>query len=93
VDCQTQGRLRLMIELYISEKYVINSTYYPITKLPHCQSVCKLPHCRSETSNFYFKVGVKIRNFKFEVKFNKCAFFHSKYYLYEMAEQEEDMKC
>jgi hypothetical protein len=29
---------------------------------------------------------------KFEVKFNKFGFFHSKYYLHEMAEQEEDMK-
>jgi hypothetical protein len=67
-------------------------TYYPFTKLPHCQSVCKLPHCRSETSNFYFNVGAKILNFKFEVKFNKFAFFHSKYYLHEMTEQEKDMK-
>jgi hypothetical protein len=25
VDCQTQGRLKLMIELYVSEKSVINS--------------------------------------------------------------------
>jgi hypothetical protein len=70
------------------------SNYYPFfTKLPHCQSVCKLPHCRSETSNFYFNVGAEILNFKFEVKFNKFAFFHSKYYLHEIAEQEEDMKC
>jgi hypothetical protein len=27
-----------------------------------------LPHCRSETSNFYFNVGAKILNYKFEVK-------------------------
>jgi hypothetical protein len=27
VDCQTQGRLKLMIELYFSEKSVINSKY------------------------------------------------------------------
>jgi hypothetical protein len=52
-----------------------------------------LPHCRSETSNFYFNVGAKIRNFKFEVKFNKFGFFQSKYYLHEVAAQEEDMKC
>jgi hypothetical protein len=51
-----------------------------------------LPHCRSENSNFYFNVGGKILNFKFEVKFNKFAFFHSEYYLHEMAELEEDMK-
>jgi hypothetical protein len=25
VDCQTQGRLKFMIELYVSEKSVINS--------------------------------------------------------------------
>jgi hypothetical protein len=37
-------------------------------------------------SNFYFNVGAKIWNFKFEVKFNKFAFFHSKYYLHEIAE-------
>jgi hypothetical protein len=43
-------------------------------------------------SNFYFNVGAKIWNFKFEVNFNKFAFFHSNYYLYEMAEQEENMK-
>jgi Rad3-related DNA helicase len=67
--------------------------YCPFTKLPHCQSVCKLPHCRSETSNFYVNVGAKIRNFKFEVKFNKFCFFHSKYYLHEVAAQEEDMEC
>jgi hypothetical protein len=66
--------------------------YYPFTKLLHCQSVCKLSHCRSGTSNFYLNVGVKIWNFKFEVKFNKFAFFHSKYLLYEMAERQEDMK-
>jgi hypothetical protein len=66
--------------------------YYPFTKLPHCQSVLKLPHCRSDTSNFYFNVATKILNFKFEVKFNKFAFFHSKYYLHEMTEQEKDMK-
>jgi hypothetical protein len=29
-DCQTQGRLKLMIELYISEKSVINSNMYLI---------------------------------------------------------------
>jgi hypothetical protein len=29
---------------------------------------------------------------KFEVKFNKFAFFHSMYYSHEMAEQEEDIK-
>jgi hypothetical protein len=29
---------------------------------------------------------------KFEVKFNKFALFHSKYYLHEKAEQKEDMK-
>jgi hypothetical protein len=52
-----------------------------------------LPHCRFEASNFYFNVGAKISNFKFEVTFNKFAFFHSKNYLHEMAEQEEDMKC
>jgi hypothetical protein len=69
------------------------STYYPFTKLPHCQSVCKLPHCRSKTSNFYFNVGAKIRNFKFEVKFNKFGFFHLKYYLHEVAAQEVDKKC
>jgi hypothetical protein len=51
-----------------------------------------LPHCRSQTSNFYFNVGAKIRNFKFEVKFNKFGFFHSKYYLHEVAAQEENMK-
>jgi hypothetical protein len=44
-------------------------------------------------SIFYFNVGAKIWNFKFEVKYNKFAFFHSKYDLHEMAEQEEDMKC
>jgi hypothetical protein len=65
---------------------------HPFTKLPHCQSICKLPHCRSETSNFYFNVGARILKFKFEVKFNKFAFLHSKYYLHEIAEQEEDMK-
>jgi hypothetical protein len=27
VDCQTQGRLKLMIELYVGEKSVTNSTY------------------------------------------------------------------
>jgi hypothetical protein len=27
VDCQPQGRLKLMIELYFSEKSVINSKY------------------------------------------------------------------
>jgi hypothetical protein len=27
VDCQTQGRLKLMIELYVSEKSVINFKY------------------------------------------------------------------
>jgi hypothetical protein len=27
VDCQIQGRLKLMIELYASEKSVINSKY------------------------------------------------------------------
>jgi hypothetical protein len=27
VDCQTQGRLKLMIELYVSEESVINSKY------------------------------------------------------------------
>jgi hypothetical protein len=27
VDCQTQGRLKLMIELYVSEKSVINSKH------------------------------------------------------------------
>jgi hypothetical protein len=26
VDCQTQGRLKLMIELYVSEKFLLNST-------------------------------------------------------------------
>jgi hypothetical protein len=50
-----------------------------------------LLRCRSETSNFYF--GAKIINFKFEVKFNKFGFFHSKYHLHEVAAQEEDMKC
>jgi Rad3-related DNA helicase len=70
-----------------------NIVYCPFTKLPHCQSVCKLPHCRSETSNFYVNVGAKIRNFKFEVKFNKFCFFHSKYYLHQVAAQEEDMEC
>jgi hypothetical protein len=29
VDSQTQGRLKFMIELYVSEKSVINSTYVP----------------------------------------------------------------
>jgi hypothetical protein len=29
---------------------------------------------------------------KFQVKFNKFGFFHSKYYAHEIAEQEEDMK-
>jgi hypothetical protein len=27
VDCRTQGRLKLMIELYFGEKSVINSKY------------------------------------------------------------------
>jgi hypothetical protein len=27
VDCQTQGRLKLMVELYVGEKSVINSKY------------------------------------------------------------------
>jgi hypothetical protein len=27
VDCQTQGRLKLMIELYFSDFFVINSKY------------------------------------------------------------------
>jgi hypothetical protein len=48
---------------------------------------------KTDFSNFYFNVGAKISNFKFEVTFNKFAFFHSKNYLHEMAEQEEDMKC
>jgi hypothetical protein len=72
---------------------IIVGIYCPFTKLPHCQSVCKLPHCRSETSNFYVNVGAKIRNFKFEVKFNKFCVFHSKYYLDEVAAQEEVMEC
>jgi hypothetical protein len=29
VDCQTQGRLKLMVELYVGEKSVINSKYIP----------------------------------------------------------------
>jgi hypothetical protein len=78
---------------HLDALYFFTSTYYPFTKLLHCQSVCKLPHCRSETSNFYFNVGAKMRNFKFEVKFNKFGFLHSKYYLHEVAAQEEDMKC
>jgi hypothetical protein len=40
----------------------------------------------------FSNVGAKISNFKFEVKYKKFALFHSKYYLNEMAEQEEDMK-
>jgi hypothetical protein len=28
VDCQTQGRLKFLIELYVGEKSVINSTYF-----------------------------------------------------------------
>jgi hypothetical protein len=30
---------------------------------------------------------------KFNYKFNKFCFFHSKYYLHEVAAQEEDMEC
>jgi hypothetical protein len=37
VGCQTQGRLKLMIELYVSEKSVINSKYSGFQKHPCCQ--------------------------------------------------------
>jgi hypothetical protein len=67
--------------------YTIHSLNSRTVKV--CQSVCKLPHCRSETTNFYFNVGAKIGNFKFEVTFNKFASFRSKYYLHEVGKQEE----
>jgi hypothetical protein len=37
VDCQTQGRLTFMIELYFNEKSVINSKYvrWPAKKFSH----------------------------------------------------------
>jgi hypothetical protein len=42
--------------------------------------------------NCIFIFGGGNKNFKFEVKFNKFVFFHSKNYLHEMTEQEKDMK-
>jgi hypothetical protein len=70
--------------------------YVTIIHLLNSRTVKVFASCRTAILRlviFTLTLAQKFEISNLKLSLNKFAFFHSKYYLHEMTEQEDDMKC